>query len=68
MTTYRCALPSGRTEYNQHFTMIHNTIHIPEDVDLSGLPLTETFLSHAKGLEHDVSLQLLAAILKIATA
>lgn len=48
--------------------MIHYPIHIPEDVDLSGLPLTEKFLSHAKGLEHNVSLQLLAAILKFATA
>ena len=36
--------------------MIHNTIHIPEDVDLSGLPYTEKFFSHAKGLEQDVSL------------
>lgn len=48
--------------------MIHYPIHIPEDVDLSRFPSTKKFLSHAKGLEHDVSLQLLAVVLKFATS
>lgn len=68
VTACICILPSGRTEYNQHLTMIHNTLHIPEDVDLSGLPFSKKFLGHAKGLEHDISLQQLEYKLIFATA